>query len=190
MTTTSDAHIHTQAVHDKATLLYSMVDIEAALEQMAKSLTQDFADKNPVILCVMVGGLIPMGYLLTKLNFPLQVDYVHATRYQGKTQGGALTWRVKPHLDLTNRHVVVFDDILDGGVTLGAIVNELEKQGTRSIHTAVLVNKHHPREAGAIQKADYVGLEVEDHFIYGFGMDYDEYLRNIPGIYVVSPEHE
>lgn len=179
-----------QEVHDNAKLLYSMEEIEASLDNMAEAISADLADKNPVVICVMVGGLIPLGHLLTRLNFPLQVDYVHATRYRGKTKGGALYWRVQPGFDLKDRTVLIVDDILDGGVTLGAIVAEVEKMGAASVKTAVLVDKHHTREENAIQQADYVGLEVEDHFIYGFGMDYDEYLRNVPGIYMVSPEHE
>lgn len=179
-----------QEVHEKATALFSEEQIKAALDKMAKEIHKDLHDKSPVVLCVMVGGLIPLGHLLVRLNFPLEVDYVHATRYQGETKGGALQWRAKPGSDLNGRTVLIVDDILDGGVTLSAIVSEIKAMGACEVKTAVLVDKHHERAETGLQQADYVGLEVDDHFIYGFGMDYQEYLRNVPGIFVVSPEHE
>ncbi len=179
-----------QEVHQKATQLFSMQQIESALDKMAQDIHDDLHDKNPVVLCVMVGGLIPLGHLLVRLQFPLEVDYVHATRYQGATQGGALHWRAKPNTDLANRTVLIVDDILDGGVTLSEIISEIKAMGASEVKTAVLVDKHHEREETGLKQADYTGLEVDDHFIYGYGMDYQEYLRNVPGIYVVSPEHE
>ncbi len=179
-----------QEVHEKATQLFSTKEIEAALDGMAKAIHANLHDKNPVVLCVMVGGLIPLGHLLVRLQFPLEVDYVHATRYRGETTGGELHWRAKPSTDLTNRTVLIVDDILDGGVTLAEIVSEIKAMGASEVQTAVLVDKHHTRAENGLKKADYTGLEVDDHFIYGYGMDYQEYLRNVPGIFVVSPEHE
>jgi len=179
-----------QDVFDKSTQLFTLEQIEAALDKMAIEIKHDLHDTNPVVLCVMVGGLIPMGHLLVRLDFPLEVNYVHATRYRGETQGGELDWRAKPTIDLKGRNVLVVDDILDGGVTLSAIIDEIKSMGAHDVRTAVLVDKHHKREENALQHADYGGLEGDDHFIFGYGMDYQEYLRNAPGIYVVSPEHE
>ena len=179
-----------QEVQKKSTQLFSMQAIEVALDNMATAIHADLHDKNPIVLCVMIGGLIPIGHLLVRLDFPLEVDYVHATRYQGATQGGALHWRAKPSANLTDRTVLIVDDILDGGVTLAAIVSYIKAMGARAVKTAVLVDKHHQRAEEGLKRADYTGLEVDDHFIYGYGMDYQEYLRNVPGIYVVSPEHE
>ncbi|MDX2346638.1 MAG: hypoxanthine-guanine phosphoribosyltransferase [Legionella sp.] len=179
-----------QEVHSKSTQLFSMQQIDAALDKMAKVIHDDLHDQNPVVLCVMIGGLIPLGHLLTRLQFPLEVDYVHATRYQGDTEGGELHWRAKPNTDLSNRTVLIVDDILDAGITLSAIIDEIKTMGAKTVKTAVLVDKHHERADNGLKQADYTGLEVADHFIYGYGMDYQEYLRNVPGIYVVAPEHE
>lgn len=177
-------------VFEKATCLFTLAEIEAALDRMAAAITEQLHDKNPIILCVMVGGLVAMGNLLPRLNFPLEVDYVHATRYQGDIRGGDLTWKAKPNHNLLGRTVLVFDDILDGGLTLAAIIADLKKMGADDIYSAVLVDKHHKRVPEGLDKADFVGLEVEDHYIFGYGMDYNEYLRNAPGIFVVAPEHE
>lgn len=179
-----------RAVYEKSTCLYTSKEVEAALDVMATNIRELLVDKNPIILCVMVGGLVPMGNLLHRLDFPLEVDYVHATRYRGDIYGGDLVWKVKPSLDLTNRTVLVVDDILDGGVTLAAILAEIKIMGASEVYSAVLVDKHHNRVENGLEKADFVGLEVDDHYIFGYGMDYNEYLRNAPGIFVVAPEHE
>ena len=175
-------------IYETSELLYTANEVEAALDRMARSIEDLLRDKNPVILCVMIGGLIPMANLLLRLNFPLEVDYVHATRYGSTTKGGELSWKVRPSKNLANRTVLVVDDILDAGVTLAAIIAEIKNMGATDVYSAVLVDKHHKRDPEGLQKADFVGLEVDDHYIFGYGMDYDEYLRNAPGIFVVPPE--
>lgn len=177
-------------VYEKSSCLFTTKEVEAALDRMAINIHQVLRDKNPILLCVMIGGLVPMGNLLPRLDFPLEVDYIHATRYNGEIHGGELIWKVKPKIDMTNRTVLVVDDILDGGLTLAAIVNEVKSMGAAEIYSAVLVDKHHKRDPNGLAHADFVGLEVDDHYIFGYGMDYNEYLRNAPGIFVVAPEHE
>ncbi len=176
-------------VFERSTLLFSMEQINHALDNMATEIHQTLSHKNPVIICVMIGGLVPVGNLLLRLNFPLEVDYVHATRYQGEMSGGTLHWKVKPGTDLRGRTVLVVDDILDGGVTLAAILAEIETMGAAEVYSAVLVDKYQKRVPLGLQKADFVGLQVDDHYVFGYGMDYKEYLRNAPGIYKVAPEH-
>ncbi|MDP3559948.1 MAG: hypoxanthine-guanine phosphoribosyltransferase [Legionellaceae bacterium] len=179
-----------QEVYKKSTCLFSSEQIEAALDTMAEAVHECLHDQNPVLLCVMIGGMVPMANLLLRLDFPLEVDYVHATRYRGAIQAHELEWKVRPNVDLKDRTVLVVDDILDGGITLSAIIDELHRMGAKKVYSAVLVNKQHQRDVDGLQKADFVGLEVEDHYIFGYGMDYNEYLRNAPGIFVVAPEHE
>lgn len=177
-------------VYEKATCLYTTEEIELAIDKMAMNIHRKLHDKNPIILCVMIGGLVHMGNLLLRLDFPLEVDYVHASRYQGELSGGELLWKVKPSLQLKNRTVLIVDDILDGGLTLAAIIAEIKAMGALDVYSAVLVDKNHQRVENGLMHADFVGLQVEDHYIFGYGMDYNEYLRNAPGIFVVSPEHE
>lgn len=176
-------------VYEKSTLLFTHNEVEAALDRMAMNIQDKLHDKNPVILCVMIGGLIPMGNLLPRLDFPLEVDYVHATRYCGETRGGTLHWKVKPSANLQGRSVLVVDDILDGGITLAAIIQEIKMMGALEVYSAVLVDKKAKRLPEGLPNADFVGLTIDDHYIFGFGMDYHEYLRNAPGIYVVDPMH-
>lgn len=177
-------------VYQKSTCLYTPKQIETALDQMAIDIYARLHDKAPILMGVMVGGLIPMGNLLPRLDFFLEVDYIHATRYQGNTTGGELVWKAKPTLNIENRTVLVVDDILDGGLTLSKIVEEVKMMGALEVLTCVLVDKNRPREKGGLLKADFTGLHIDDHFIFGYGMDYNNYLRNAPGIFVVAPEHE
>ena len=97
---------------------------------------------------------------------------------------------MRPSANLNGRTVLVVDDILDGGVTLAAIINEIKGLGATEVYSAVLVDKYRKRVEHGLKNADFVGLQVEDHYIFGYGMDYNEYLRNAPGIFVVAPEHE
>ena len=177
-------------VYAKSTCIYTANEVEAALDRMAINIHELVADKNPIIMCVMIGGMVPTGTLLPRLDFPLEVDYVHATRYRGETRGGELTWLVKPRSNLEGSTVVIVDDILDGGITLASIVDYVKEQKAEEVLTAVLVDKHHKRVENGLKNADIVGLKMDDHFIFGYGMDYNEYLRNAPGIFMVAPEHE
>ncbi len=181
---------HIREVFAKATCIYSKAQIDKALDKMADEIHEELAHANPIFLCVVIGGIIPLGNLLPRLDFPLEVDYIHATRYRGKMVGKELEWKVTPSCSMKNRTVIIVDDILDGGVTLQAIVDYCEEQGANKIYTAVLVDKVDARLPSGLKKADFCGLEIENHFVFGFGLDYKEYLRNAPGIYMVAPEHE
>lgn len=171
-------------IYEQADLIYSDTEVEAALTRMAVAISAQLSNSNPLVLCVMTGGMIATGKLLTQLNFPLQVDYIHVTRYGDATRGGKLHWVAKPAYAPKDRVVLVVDDILDEGLTLAAIVDECRAAGAREVYTAALVDKQHDRKHG--MRADFVGLQVEDRYLFGYGMDYHGYLRNAPGIYAVK----
>lgn len=175
---------------EAAECLYTMTDIEKALDTMAADITQKLKEANPIFICVMTGALIPMGHLLTRLHFPLEIDYIHATRYRGTTRGGDLHWLVEPRRELKGRTVVVVDDIMDGGLTLAAIIDYCNQAGSEKVYTAVMINKEREREPGVNFEPDFSGLKTEDKFLIGFGLDYDEYFRNAPGIYAVAEQHQ
>lgn len=171
--------------------LYTRDQVESALDCMAQEMNHKLANTNPIFLCVVLGGIIPMGNLLPRLNFPLELDYIHATRYKGKTRGEAqIIWKAKPSCDLKDRTVVIVDDVLDAGLTLKAIVDFCTEQGAKKVYSAALVDKTAARVPGGLQKVDFVGLEVPNRYLFGYGMDYKEYLRNAPGIFAIASEHE
>ena len=179
-----------KTIYNNADCLYDLAAVEKALDQMAGNITQQLKDENPLILCVMIGALIPTGHLLTRLNFPLEVDYIHATRYRGETRGGDLHWLVEPRQSLKDRTVLIVDDIMDGGLTLSAIIDYCVQAHAKKVLTAVMVNKIREREKGVNFEPDFIGLNTENRYLFGFGLDYQEHLRNAPGIYAVSKDHE
>jgi hypoxanthine phosphoribosyltransferase len=166
-----------------ADTLYSQEQVEQALDRLAMEITGRISGEDPIILCVLNGALIPTGHLLTRLHFPLRQDYVHATRYRGNTSGTDLEWIGQPSASLKDQTVLVIDDILDEGVTLTAIVDACREAEAKAVYSAVLVEKLHKRGVG--YKADFVGLTVEDRYVFGYGMDYKGYLRNVPEIKAV-----
>jgi hypoxanthine phosphoribosyltransferase len=170
----------------EADCLKTEAEVEAALHHMAQAITARLAESDPIVLCVMNGGLIVTGKLLPLLHFPLQTDYVHATRYGEETSGGKLLWIVKPALPMKGRTVLIVDDILDEGHTLAEVIDYCRNQGAREVLTAILINKAHERKARPGLAGDFVGMEVEDRFLFGYGMDYKGYWRNAPGIYAVK----
>lgn len=178
-----------QEIYRKSTCLYTREQVESAVDRMAGSISGVLANANPIFLCVVVGGIVPLGNLLPRLDFPLEVDYVHATRYKGKTSGGTLEWKAKPSASLKDRTVLIVDDILDSGITLHEVVEYCKGEGAKAVYTAVLVDKQHARAKGGLMKADFTGLMVGNQYVFGYGMDYKEYLRNAPGIFAVAPEH-
>jgi hypoxanthine phosphoribosyltransferase len=170
----------------EADLLVTQSAVEAAIARIAEEITGQLQESDPIILCVMNGGLIFTGQLLTRLVFPLEVDYVHATRYGHETNGANLHWTVKPQLDLKGRTVLLLDDILDEGVTLAAIAAYCRQQGATDVFMAVLIEKLHLRKVTPGMRADFTGIEVGDRFLFGYGLDYKGYWRNAPGIYAVK----
>ncbi len=175
-----------QSVLAQAECLYSTAEVNEALDKMAIEITQQLKNKNPLILCVMTGALICAGHLLTRLHFPLQIDYIHVTRYRGTTRGGDLHWLVEPRQNLKDRTILIIDDIMDGGLTLSAIIDYCKQCNAKKIFTAVMVSKNRKREPNVNFEPDFVGVTTEDKYLFGFGLDYEEYLRNIPGIYAVT----
>ncbi len=174
-------------VQARSTLLHSEAEVESALDSMAASINVELADKNPLVICIMHGGLITAGKLATRLNFPLQLDYLHATRYRGETSGKDLQWKVYPSTSLQGRAVLLLDDIFDVGTTLKLIIEYCKQQGCASIQTAVLLDKQHDRKEPDVA-VDFVGMKVADQYLFGYGMDYKDYLRNAAGIYAIAEQ--
>lgn len=175
-----------QQILDEADCLCPEPEVKAAIARMAQAITERLADSNPVLFCVMNGGLIFSGQLLPQLHFPLQAEYLHASRYRHETSGGILEWKVEPAVNLKGRSVLILDDILDEGTTLLGIAEYCRAHGARDVFTAVLVEKNHDRKARPGLTGDFTGLVIEDRFLFGYGMDYKGYWRNAPGIYAVK----
>ena len=176
-------------IRSKADCLKSEQEVEEALSRMAQEIAERLAGTDPVAFCIMNGGLFVTGKLVDKLPFALELDYLHATRYGAELFGGNLLWKVKPERSLKGRTVLLIDDILDEGVTLAEITKFCQEEGAAQVYTAVLVDKIHDRKAPGA-KADFVGLEVEDRFLFGCGMDIAGYWRNLPALYAMKEQNQ
>jgi len=178
---------HIQEVYKKAVCLHTREEIENELDRLATEIHEKISEENPVLLCIMIGGLVLTGNLLHRLDFPLELDYIHATRYQGKNDNpGELVWKAEPAVNLKDRTVLILDDILDYGLTLQAVKEYCQAKGAKKILTGVLADKTERRAPNGLKKADFTGLEIPNHWVFGYGLDYEEYLRNAPGIFMVS----
>ncbi len=171
-------------VLSEADCLHSETEVAAAYDKLAAAISAEYADKSPLFLCVMNGGLVTTAEITRRLNFPFQMDYLHATRYRGATTGGGLIWKRQPPAILDGRHVLVIDDILDEGHTLVAIRKTLEEFAPLSLKVAVLADKLHDRRAAGAH-AEFIGLSVIDRYVFGCGMDYKECWRQLPAIYAL-----
>lgn len=169
-----------------ADCLHDAAAVQRAYGRLASEIATQYANLDPLILCVMVGGLAPTVEITKRLGFTFELDYLHATRYRGATQGGGLVWKRQPDAKrIENRQVLVIDDILDEGHTLVAIRKALSEFHPASLRVAVLTEKLHQRRAAGAT-AEFIGLSVPDRYVFGCGMDYKEYWRQLPAIYAVS----
>ena len=164
--------------------LFSAEDVQAALHKVAGEITSALQEAQPLVLCVMTGGVVFAGQLLPLLPFPLDFDYLHATRYGAQTEGGKLAWRCAPWTPVKGRTVLVVDDILDEGITLAAVVESLLHQGAAQVLTAVFADKQLGRDKPL--KADFVALDVPNRYVFGYGMDAKGVWRNLPAIYAMK----
>ncbi|MBB1089011.1 hypoxanthine-guanine phosphoribosyltransferase [Lysobacter sp. SG-8] len=161
--------------------------VEASIERMADGIRADY-DAPPLYLTVMHGGLpfaARLAMALGARGLDLEFDYLHATRYRGATQGADLVWKHRPATPLAGRRVLLADDILDEGHTLAGIIEWCRAEGAADVRVAVLAVKVHDRCVEGIH-ADYVGVEVPDRYVFGYGMDYHEQGRNLPAIHALK----
>lgn len=175
---------HAWDILEQAELLRTAEEVQAALQRVAREINHGLAEKNPLVLSVMGGAVVFSGQLLPLLNFPLDFDYVHVSRYGDARTGGAMRWKVEPHESVRGRVVLLVDDILDEGHTLHALQQRVLELGALRCYSAVFADKLHGRLKPV--HADFVGMELPDRFVFGYGMDIDGLWRNLPAIYAVK----
>ena len=167
-----------------ADLIYDEAEVRNAIAKLATDITAVLKDRYPLVLAVMGGSIFFAGNLLPRLRFPLEFDYVHASRYGRATTGGKIVWTVEPSDNVKGRTVLVLDDILDGGETLTAIRDRVNLLGAAAFFSAVLTDKDLGRAKPIVP--DFVGLKLPNRFVFGCGMDVSGAWRNLPAIYAVK----
>ena len=161
-------------------LVASAEEVQAAVRRLAGEIERALGTRFPLVLVVMGGAVVFAGQILPLLRFPLELDYVHASRYGAETRGAGVQWRVRPNELVKGRTVLVLDDILDHGETMNAIRNRLLELGAETVQCAVMVEKVLSMAKPIVP--NFVGLRIPNKFVFGCGMDAKGYWRNLPEI--------
>jgi len=168
-------------------ILFHETTILSRLDELAAQVSKDYRDRELTVIAVLTGSLMFMADLLRRIPLPLKLDFLSVASYHGKAQTtGEVIFKQVALPDVKDRHILILDDILDSGHTLAAIREKLETAGPRSIRVCVLLSKK--KERARHVDADYVGFEIENEFVVGYGLDFMERYRNLPYIGVLRKE--
>jgi hypoxanthine phosphoribosyltransferase len=172
---------------DLERVLFDEATILRRLDAIAKQITEDYRDRELTVIAILNGSLMFMADLLRRMPLPLKLDCLSVASYHGGLQtSGEVIFRQVALPDIAGRHILLLDDILDSGVTLAAVCEKLQTAGPLSVGVCVLLQKKKTRLRPI--DADYVGFEIEDEFVVGYGLDYMERYRNLPCISVLRKE--
>ncbi|MBA3582365.1 MAG: hypoxanthine-guanine phosphoribosyltransferase [Gammaproteobacteria bacterium] len=170
----------------QAEVIYTEAEIQASISKAAQLIAAETpADTSLLLICVMSGGVYFSAELMKRFTLPVEFDYLHATRYRGETSGKEVQWIQRPHTSLHHRHVLIVDDILDEGYTLKSILTDCRAEQPASLRVATLTWKNHARRVAGLD-VDYIGLELPDRYVFGCGMDYKGYHRNLNAVYAAA----
>ena len=180
----TDVLENAQKILDEAELIYPADQLTLQIKRLSDEISLVLANRYPLVLSVMGGAVVFTGQLLPLLNFPLDFDYLHASRYNHAFQGSTLQWKIAPPEEVSGRVILVLDDVLDEGHTMAAIRQRVLAMGAKQFYCAVLADKTINKEKPI--QADFVGITLPNRFVFGFGMDIKGMWRNLPAIYAVK----
>jgi len=170
---------------DLSSILFNEKQIETRVRELGELISRDYSGKNPVVIGILKGSLIFMSDLIRRLTIPLNIDYVAVSSYGRSTDSSGVV-RIVKDLDepIEGRHVLVVEDIVDTGLTLRYLLDNLQSRGPLSVAVCVLLDKPSRRKVDI--KPDYCGFEIPDEFVVGYGLDYAENYRNMPFIGILD----
>jgi hypoxanthine phosphoribosyltransferase len=168
-------------------VLFDEPAIHGRVDELAAQISNDYRDCELTVIAVLSGSLIFMADLLRRIPLPLKLDFLSVASYHGKAHtSGQVIFKEMALPNVTNRDILIVDDILDSGHTLAAVCEKLQTAKPRSVRVCVLLSKKKQRARNV--DADYVGFEIEDEFVVGYGLDFREHYRNLPYIGVLRKE--
>jgi len=174
-------------VNDFSEVLFKESEIKKKVTELGKILKHDYLDKNPVMICILKGGVVFLSDLIRSMDIPLQLDFFSVSSYGASTKSsGVVKIRKDIDTDVTNRDLIIVEDIIDSGLTLEYIINYLENHNPASIKICALLDK--PDAHKTELKIDYLGFKIKNEFVVGYGLDYAEKYRNLPYIAVLKKE--
>ena len=174
--------------NDMKQILLTEEQIQSKVKELAKILSEEYADKDPVIIGVLKGVVIFFADMIKKINIPAQIDFMWISSYSGTTSTGTMNVKQDLSADIKGRHVLILEDIFDTGNSLEYTYNYLLSKEPASLKICTLLDKPERRREGVTVKADYVGFTIPNEFVVGYGLDFNEYYRNLPYIGVLKPE--
>lgn len=169
-------------------ILLSEEQIQTRIRELGEILTAEYADKDPVIVGVMKGVVIFYSDMIRQIKVPCQMDFMWISSYAGTNSTGEMVVRRDLSTDIKGRHVLILEDIYDTGNSLTFLYDHLMAKEPASLKICTLLDKPSRRKPGVTLQADYVGFEVPNAFVVGYGLDYNEYYRNLPYVGVLKPE--
>ena len=169
-----------------AELIVSADEVASGIQRLAEQVQPVVDSGNSLLLGVLTGGMFPLVHLAEALQGDFLVDYCHATRYEGNTEGTSLRWDSKPRHSLQGQDVVIVDDIFDAGLTLAAVAEFCRTNGAGSVKTAALVIKERERPEDIPMPDFDAGLHVPDRYVFGCGMDIHNRWRHLTAIYALA----
>ena len=174
--------------NDIERIMLTEEQIQSRVKELGAQLAEDYRDKNPVMICILKGSAVFFADLLRAMPIRLTMDFMAVSSYGRSTKSsGEVEIRKDLSGSIEHRHAVIVEDIIDSGFTLSYLSRMLSARGAKSIKICTLLDKPARRAPGITLKADYSGFEIEDAFVVGYGLDYDEAYRNLPYIGVLKP---
>lgn len=174
--------------NDIQQILITEEQIQTRIEELGRVLSEEYAGKNPVIVGVLKGVVVFYADMIRKINVPCEMDFLTVSSYSGTDSTGSIVVRQDLRSDIKGRHVLILEDIFDTGNSLSFVYEHLMSREPASIRICTLLDKPARRKPGVTLKADYVGFTIEDQFVVGYGLDYNEYYRNLPFVGILKPE--
>ena len=175
------------SIQDNLQILFSSKEIEAAVKRLAAEISEDYHDKNPLVIGILKGSFIFLADLVRLLDFPLEIEFVRLSSYgRGRTKAGKLNVVQGLRSGIKGRDVLIVEDIVDTGRSLSFLMDYLGKKKPASLRLCVLTDKPSRREVEV--PIDYLGFTVPDRFLVGYGLDFDEKYRNLPNICALREE--
>ena len=169
-------------------ILLSEEQIREKIEELGKILSEEYRDKDPVIIGVMKGVVVFYADMIRKLTIPCQMDFMWISSYEGTDSSGSVVVKRDITTDIKGRHVLILEDIFDTGNSLSFVYDHLMAKEPASLKICTLLDKPSRRKPGVTLQADYVGFTIPNAFVVGYGLDYNEYYRNLPYVGILKPE--
>ncbi len=169
-------------------VLLTAEQIQARIEEMGAEISRDYEGKDPVVLGVLKGVVVFYADMIRKITVPCQMDFMCLSSYQGTKSTGNMIVKQDMSVDVSGRHVLILEDIYDTGGSLNYTYHHLLSKNPASVKICTLLDKPERRRPGITLKPDYVGFTIPNHFVVGYGLDYNEHYRNLPYVGILKPE--